>query len=321
MTNTRTSSGDQCAGIFRRIDFDSKADSCLGIVKWNATKSLWWTGMTVTWLLFGASTISISSILVFLTLTSVTLCLGHSIGMHRKLIHESFDSPKWFERVLVYLGTLVGLGGPFSMMYTHDMRDWAQRQPKCHSFLSHQNSMLKDCYWQLHCKLHLSHPPEFKFPENMQKDVSYRFFQATSILQQLPIAIALYSMGGWHWVVWGVCARVSVSVFGHWLIGYFAHNKGHRDWHLDKVAVQGYNVKHLGIVTFGECWHNNHHAFPGSSKLGVYKNQTDPGWLILKVLERFKLVSNLVTPEDLPPRENLYSITSHHGGVITPKHS
>jgi|GEM_PF-360065 len=310
LTNfTTQSQSRQVTGLFQRINFDAQSDPCCGVVTWSAQKSLWWTGMTVTWLLFGASTISYSSIAVFIILTSIILCLGHSIGMHRKLIHESFDSPKPFERLLIYLGTLVGLGGPFTMMYTHDMRDWAQRQPQCHPFLSHQNSIYKDFIWQIHHKLHLTESPEFSFPKDMQQDTFYRYLQATSMLQQLPVAAVLFYFGGWAWVVWGVCARVSVSVFGHWLIGYFAHNSGQRDWHLDGAAVQGYNVRYLGTITFGECWHNNHHAFPGSSKLGIEKNQFDPGWLVLNFLKRFKLVSNLRTPEDLPRRANLSRLT------------
>jgi len=98
---------------------------------------------------------------------------------------------------------------------------------------------------------------------------------------------------------------VSTSAFGHWLIGYFAHNNGHRSWHLNQVAVQGYNVNGMGWVSFGECWHNNHHAFPSSAKLGLYKNQTDPGWLVLKALDSIGLVWDLKTPEHLEYRENL----------------
>ena len=72
--------------------------------------------------------ISRISVLVFLASSAVTLCGGHSLGMHRKLIHDSYQCPKWLEYSLVYLGTLVGLAGPYGMVHTHDMRDWAQRQ-------------------------------------------------------------------------------------------------------------------------------------------------------------------------------------------------
>ena len=99
--------------------------------------------------------------------------------------------------------------------------------------------------------------------------------------------------------------RVAVSVTGHWLIGYFAHNSGHRSWHVHGAAVQGYNVRFCGLITMGECWHNNHHAFPGSAKLGLEQGQVDPGWWVLWGLNRCGLVWNLRLPQHLPERLEL----------------
>lgn len=102
--------------------------------------------MALGWAVLGTLHFSVSAVAVFLILTAITLCLGHSLGMHRKLIHHAFETPKWVERCLVYLGTLVGLGGPFTMMYAHDIRDWAQRKPACHDFLSHGQGVVTD-FW------------------------------------------------------------------------------------------------------------------------------------------------------------------------------
>ncbi|MEM6550454.1 MAG: acyl-CoA desaturase [Pseudomonadota bacterium] len=295
-------------GLFERIDFASDADPTKGIVRWSPIKSLWWTGMTIGWLTLGTVHFSLSALVIFVALSSLTLCLGHSLGMHRKLIHQSFECPKPLERALVYLGTLVGLGGPFTMMYTHDIRDWAQRSATCHDFLSHKRRMLNDFWWQLHCKLHLDRGPDFTFPPNLRKDAFYQALQATSMLQQVPLALLLYVLGGWGWVAWGVCARVSVSIFGHWLVGYIAHNGGERDWHIEGASTQGFNLRRLGLITFGECWHNNHHAFPGSAKLGLSEGQLDPGWLVLQGFERLGLIWNAQTPKTLPPRDELRAI-------------
>jgi len=127
--------------------------------------------------------------------------------MHRKLIHDSFDCPKWLERLGVYLGTLVGLGGPFTMMRTHDMRDWAQRQSACHGFFSHDSPLLKDFWWQVHCKLHLDNSPGFAYPVKLTDDSFMCWLQRTAMLQQIPLAIALYLWGGWGFVFWGICGR------------------------------------------------------------------------------------------------------------------
>ena len=125
------------------------------------------------------------------------------------------------------------------------------------------------------------------------------------MLQQLPLALILYLIGGIEWVIWGTCLRVAISITGHWLIGYFAHNSGHCSWHVNGAGVQGYNIKFCGLITMGECWHNNHHAFPGSAKLGLEKGQSDPGWWVLIILSKIGLVKNLKLVADLEERHEL----------------
>lgn len=289
---------------------DTDETNCFeGTVKWDAAKSLWFILMALSGITGGIVYFSWSALAVFFILSGITLCGGHSIGMHRKLIHNSFDCPKWLERIGVYLGTIVGLGGPFTMMQTHDMRDWAQRQPKCHDYFSHRSKMLKDFWWQVHCKLNLKAAPEFKFPDELKQDPFMIWLQRTAMLQQIPLAILLYLWGGWGFVFWGISMRVTASIFGHWIIGYYAHNQGHQDWIVQGACVQGHNVWGCGLITFGECWHNNHHAFPESAKLGLYKGQADPGWWVLKTFEKLGAVSNLTLPPHLPKRGNLKAVT------------
>ena len=205
--------------------------AAMGVVKWSPIKSLWWTTMCTAWVIGGSLYFSWQAVGVFILTSAVTLCGGHSLGMHRKFIHDSFTCPKWLEILGVWLGTLVGLGGPYTMMYTHDIRDWAQRQSACHPFLSHQSKMLKDFWWQIHCKLYFQHPPKFIYPKKLTQSFGLNFIQKTSMLQQLPLGLLLFLSGGWGFVFWGICGRVTISIFGHWLIGYFAHNHGPRHWH------------------------------------------------------------------------------------------
>ncbi|QIO05088.1 acyl-CoA desaturase [Acinetobacter shaoyimingii] len=278
-----------------------------GRVVWSPLKSIWVTTMYLLGIYAIFYTFSFQNLLVFLVTSAITLCLGHSLGMHRRLIHQSYTCPKWLEYLFVHLGVIVGLAGPFGMVRTHDTRDWAQRQGKCHTYFSHGSSFIKDGFWQLHCDLILDHPPQFK-AEPILDTPFYQFMEKTWIVQQLRLMCILWLIGGWQWVLWGTCLRVAVSVTGHWLIGYFAHNVGHRSWHVDGAGVQGYNIKFCGLITMGECWHNNHHAFPGSAKLGLEKGQTDPGWWVLLVLKRMGLVNHLVLVEDLPKRNELIKI-------------
>jgi fatty-acid desaturase len=116
-------------------------------------------------------------------------------------------------------------------------------------------------------------------------------------------------MGGMPWLVWGITVRVAASVTGHWLVGYFAHNRGPRSWHIEGAGVQGYNVPYCGLITMGEAWHNNHHAFPSSARLGLRDGETDPGWWVLRTLQWAGLVWGVKTPEMLPHRANLVPLS------------
>jgi hypothetical protein len=69
--------------------------------------------------------------------------------------------------------------------------------------------------------------------------------------------------------------------------------------------VQGRNIRFTSLLTMGECWHNNHHAFPGSAKLGLASDEWDPGWWAILALQRVGLIWNIRLPADIPPRPEL----------------
>lgn len=253
----------------------------------------------------GALSFSWTALAVFLAATATVLLLGHSLGSHRKLIHDSFDCPRWLEYLLVYLGVQVGLSGPLGLVRQHDLRDYAQRQPDCHPFLRHGAGFWKDAWWQLHCRLELDDPPRLEPAPAIASNRFYRLLERTWMLQQLPPALLLYLAGGWAFVIWGVCARVAAGVTGHWLIGHLAHNHGGMHHSVDGAAVQGRNVRLASLLTMGESWHNNHHAFPGSARLGLYPGEWDPGWWALVLLHRLGLARRIRLAQDCATRPEL----------------
>src|ERR1043165_6637326 len=99
------------------------SDPGKGRVRWKPVKSIWIGSMTLIALILGPLTFSWDAFAVFLVTCGITLCAGHSVGMHRRLIHNSFECPLWLEYVLVELGALVGMAGPIGMMKQHDLRD------------------------------------------------------------------------------------------------------------------------------------------------------------------------------------------------------
>lgn len=286
----------------------SGASATEGKVAWAPAKSAWHGVMLGAALIAGPLTASLDAVLMFALLTYVTLLLGHSVGMHRLLIHRSYECSRWLERVLVYIGVLVGMAGPFGILRIHDLRDWAQRMPACHDFFSHRRALLIDAFWQLHCRFEFAKPPALAIEQHVADDPWLQWMERTWMLQQLPLAILLYAIGGWSWVVWGICCRVSVSVAGHWVVTYLCHNPGPGRWHVRDAGVQAANLNGCGLITMGECWHNNHHAFPESARMGLEAHEFDPGYCVLLALREAGLVWNLGQPRDMSACEDLEPI-------------
>lgn len=287
-----------------RVFPDTHTCAMQGTIRWDAHKSLWLFAMMAG----GIAALAMPSwggVLVFLITTAVTICAGHSVGMHRLLIHRAFRVPKPLEYLLVWLGTLVGMAGPMGMIRAHDMRDWHQRQEACPPHPSHGAGFWRDAWWQMHCRFDLDHPPRFVIEPEVADDPVYRWIERHWMAQQLVVAVPLFLLGGVGFVLWGVCLRVSVSLIGHWAVGHYAHRTGHQGWRVDGLPVQGYNLPGLGLITFGENWHGNHHAFPHSARLGVEAGQMDPGYWLIQGLERLGLAHAVLGPADRPARAGL----------------
>ena len=296
-----------------RMYEDAATSAVAGTVRWKPAKSIWIGSMTTAAVVAGPFTLTPGAFALFLAATAATICLGHSLGMHRRLIHRSYDGPLWLERLFVYLGTLVGMSGPGGMIRQHEIRDWAQRKPVCHPYLAHRSDLVRDGWWQLHCELVLDRPPDLVIEPRVAADRFYAVLDRTWMAQQLPWAAAFFVVGGWPWLVWGIPVRVALSVTGHWLIGWFGHNRGQRNWHVEGAGVQGYNVSWVSLPTMGESLHNNHHAYPASARLAHKPGEIDPGWWVLQGLSRVGLVTNAKTPETLPERSALTTLGSGPG--------
>jgi fatty-acid desaturase len=301
-----------------RVAVTDPAVVCEGRVRWSPVRSLWFLSMVGVAVVGGALTFSWPAFVLYVMLTMAVLLLGHSLGNHRKLVHDAFACPKWVEYALVYCGVHVGLAGPLGLVKQHDLRDFAQRLPRCHDYLRHGRGPWRDAWWQLNCELVLDRPPAVRIEPRIAANRFYVFLERTWMAHHVPAAIALYSLGGWGFVCWGTCARVASCVFGHWLIGYFAHNHGDVVREVDGAAVQGRNIRFVSLLTMGECWHNNHHAFPGSARLGLLPGEWDPGWWLLCALQRGGLVWRIRLPADLPHRPELRAAAGHRRAAPQP---
>lgn len=282
-----------------------RTDFLSGKIVFDYPKAFWNLGIILLAICLAPLFYSTEALVLFITTTYLSLLIGHSVGMHRMMIHKTFIVPKWLERLLIYIGALVGMSGPYGIIKIHDVRDWAQRQNECHDFFSHRSNYLKDIFWQLSCKFEFDSPPKIRIENELWNDWFYQFLEKTWRLHQIALGIILFLIGGAEFVVWGILVRVSVSIVGHWTITYFCHNPGPGKWFVKGAAVQASNIPGLGLLTYGECWHNNHHAFPESARIGLDKGQTDPAYWFIAVLSKLGLVKNLGLPRPEANREDL----------------
>ena len=309
---------DSTTGAYKvsSLIIDKHSNPVSGSVEWDPLRSVWNFSVFAIAPILGPIYFSWSAFVVFFILLELTLLAGHSVGFHRRLIHRTFKCNKCVERILVWLGVLVGMQGPFWVIRSHDIRDWAQRQPDCHPFLRHAHGLWMDGWWNLHCRLRLAKPPGFDPGPGIGDDAFYRFLQKTWILQQLPVAVILYLLGGMEWLIWGVFVRIAVGVSMHWLVGYFCHTTGPQSWLVDDGAVQAHDVPWAAHMSMGESWHNNHHAFPASARHGLYRGQSDIGFSFIKLLERLSLAWDVQEADSLPPRSGITALTDDARGTL-----
>lgn len=246
-----------------------------------------------------------TALLLTVVLTYVTMLLGHSVGMHRLLIHRTFKARKPLERSLIFLGALVGMGGPSRIIETHDLRDWAQRQPACHDFFAHRRGFLRDLSWQLFHRFEFENAPQLNIEPEVREDAFYRFLDKTWRWHQILMGAVLFLAAGWPGIIWGVGVRVSLGVVGHWSVTYFCHNPGPGRWKVRGACVQASDLPGMAILTHGECWHSNHHAFPESARIGLEPGQLDPAWSVIAWLQKRGWVYDVQGPRDAQRRKDL----------------
>ena len=192
------------------------------------------------------------------------------------------------------------------------MRDWHQRQVVCPPHPSHGAGWWRDAWWQLYCECRLTRPPRFTIEPDIADDPWYRWMERHWMAQQLVPAVVLFALGGVGWVLWGISLRIAVSLIGHWAVGHAAHKGGHQGWSVKGLPVQGYNLRGLGLLTFGESFHGNHHAFPHSAQLGVEPGQVDPGFWLIRAFSAVGLAWDVKGPASEPPRDGLTREATAH---------
>jgi stearoyl-CoA desaturase (delta-9 desaturase) len=110
----------------------------------------------------------------------------------------------------------------------------------------------------------------------------------------IVVAMVLLAIGGWQMVVWGIVLKTVVGWHFTWLVNSATHLWGKRRF---DTRDDSRNNGLIAAITFGEGWHNNHHAFPRSARHGLTWREFDINWIQIALLERLGLAKSVYAYE------------------------
>ncbi len=135
---------------------------------------------------------------------------------------------------------------------------------------------------------------ERRYVPDMLRDPFFRFLNGAYIPLTILMGLGLYLLGGWPFVIWGICVRVVLTYHCTFLVNSAAHTVGYRTYPTNDLST---NCWWVALLSYGEGWHNNHHAFPTSARHGFLKWEIDPTYWFIRLMEKTGLAWNLSLPE------------------------
>jgi stearoyl-CoA desaturase (delta-9 desaturase) len=233
----------------------------------------------------------------------LTGALGVCLGYHRLLTHRSVRFPRVLEYVFVTLGTLALQGGPIDWVATHRAHHAFSDTPR-DPHDSNRGFRWSHVEWLYRRNpARLSRAEQRRFAPDVAADPYYRFLDSTAFALQVALALVFFAIGGWSWVIWGIFVRLVGTYHLTWLVNSAAHLFGYRTYR-GPGSDHATNNWLVGILAWGEGWHNNHHAFPSSARHGLRWFELDLTWWTIAALRSVGLAHNvkLPTPDALRRR-------------------
>jgi fatty-acid desaturase len=234
-----------------------------------------------------------SALAVAAVLAYVTGAIGVTLGYHRTLTHRSLRLRWGLEYVVATLGTLAMQGAPIEWVATHRVHH-AHSDHEGDPHTTRRGFTWAHVKWLLFKNRYVPTPQErAKHCPDLVNDRYYRALSYLSVPLQIALGGALFAVGGWPWVVWGIFARLIFTYHTTWFVNSASHWAGYRTFKTDDRSTNSWWV---ALMSFGEGWHNNHHAFPFSARHGMAWFEIDVTWWHIKVLQMLRLADRVRVP-------------------------
>lgn len=234
---------------------------------------------------------------------------GISVGYHRLASHQSFKGRPWVRRMLAIWGSMSAQG---PVLY------WASNHRRHHhmcdkagdvhspwiSEAGHRWGNPVQGLWEAHTgwmfRSHPTNPIRYSLDLLKDRDIVFanrHYYTWVALGVVVPGLVSLAVYGTWESLWLGLLIGGGMRLFTvqhvTWAINSLTHFFGRKTYANHDSST---NLFWLSLPTAGESWHNNHHAFPYSARLGLEWWQLDPGWWLLRSLEKLGLVWDLKLP-------------------------
>jgi fatty-acid desaturase len=233
-------------------------------IRWNGKRIDWvnvgWFGVIHVGALFAPWTFNWTGLWIALALWWLAGSIGICMTFHRLLTHRGFALWKPLE----YVGTVAGLLAKDGFVWSH---------------LGWICTKLGVDYREM----------ERRWAPEMVADPIHRVLNRIHVVPNILLALGLYAWGGFPLVVWGWSVRLVLTLHGTWLVNSAAHTWGYRTW---QTKEDSRNLWWVGLLAWGEGWHNTHHAFQRSARHG-FGWELDTTWLVIRSLAAVGLVKDI----------------------------
>jgi sn-2 palmitoyl-lipid 9-desaturase len=223
---------------------------------------------------------------------SIGICLGY----HRLLTHRSFQVPKPLERLIVLIAAFALQGGPIFWVAAHRRHHLHTEDMTQDPYSAGRGFWWSHMGWMFYLESETWDYETYKrFAPDLDRDPFYRWLNRNFMWLQIPFGIGLYLVGGWSFVIYGLFVRNVIEWHGTWLINSACHMVGYRTY---GCADNSRNLWWAALFTYGEGWHNNHHAFPNSAQTGIKWWEVDPTWWVIRSLQFLGLATRVQRPTE-----------------------
>jgi stearoyl-CoA desaturase (delta-9 desaturase) len=208
------------------------------------------------------------------------------MGYHRLLTHRGYKTPRWVEYFLTVCATLALEGGPIFWVATHRIH---------HQYSDHDGDPHSpiDGKWWAHMgwilmgkSMHHDTTTLARYVPDLAKDKFHVWITKYHYVPMIVLGLILLAIGGLPLLLWGIFLRTVVGLHATWLVNSATHSWGSRRFVTRDLSTNSWWV---AVLTFGEGWHNNHHAHPVSARHGLRWYEVDMNWYGIWALQKLGL--------------------------------